>query len=345
LAGVIHFALHPTKIIGRGGSAIAAMQNALKLGARAVDLSLTGRMVESVETVFRGRRDTVRLAVAALLGRGHILLEDIPGVGKTTLARALAQTLGLGFRRIQFTSDLLPSDVLGVSIFNPRTGDFETRSGPIFTQIVLADEINRAPPRTQSGLLEAMQEGRVTIDERTYDLPRPFLVIATQNPLEQHGTYDLPESQLDRFLMRLSIGYPDPEEEREILLRNGRAGFEVELEPVVGAEQLIALQEEVDRVHADSSLVDYTMELVAATRRHPALRVGVSTRGAIALFRAARAYALVEGRRFLIPDDVQRLVVPCFAHRVVPASGLGAGPTDAVAEVLDEIVGRVAVPV
>jgi MoxR-like ATPase len=321
------------------------MQKHLKVASSDSRRPVIEEILDSVETVFRGKRETVRLAVAALLARGHILLEDIPGVGKTTLARALAQTIGLGFRRIQFTSDLLPSDVLGVTVFNPRTGEFETRPGPIFTHVVLADEINRAPPRTQSGLLEAMQEGRVTIDETTYDLPRPFLVIATQNPLEQHGTYDLPESQLDRFLMRLSIGYPEAADEREILLGNVDSEAAAELEPVVGPEELLRLHEEVDRVHADGSIVDYAMELVAATRRDPRLRVGVSTRGAIALFRAARAWALVEGRRFLIPDDIRRLVVPCCAHRVLPASGSAARSPTAAAEVLEEIVARVRVPV
>jgi MoxR-like ATPase len=303
--------------------------------------------LDSVETVFRGKRETVRLALAALLARGHILLEDIPGVGKTTLARALAQTLGLGFRRVQFTSDLLPSDVLGVSIFNPRSGEFETRPGPIFTHVVLADEINRAPPRTQSGLLEAMQEGRVTIDDQTYELPRPFLVIATQNPLEQHGTYHLPESQMDRFMMRISIGYPEPADEREILLgRSGSGADAVELEAVLDSPRLLKLQHQVDLVHADESIVDYTMELVTATRRHPGLRMGASTRGAIALFRAARAYALVDGRGYLVPDDVRRLVVPCLSHRVVPAGGgAGGGSYDGAGALLEDVVEQVAAPV
>jgi MoxR-like ATPase len=324
------------------------MLNALPARGETVDLRLLGTLADEVETVFRGKRETVRLAVAALLARGHLLFEDVPGVGKTTLARALTAALGLEFRRIQFTSDLLPSDVLGVSVYNPRTHEFETRPGPIFTHVVLGDEINRAPPRTQSGLLEAMQEGRVTIDDRTYDLPRPFLVMATQNPLEQHGTYPLPESQLDRFLMRLSIGYPDPAEERAVLLQAAGSADPLDrVRPVLGPAQVLALQEQVDAVHADPSLVDYLMGIVTATRTDPRLRIGASTRAAIALFRAARGYALVDGREFLVPDDVSRLVVPCLAHRLLPV-GASAATGEAYGEavaVLEEIVASVEVPV
>jgi len=324
------------------------MLNALPNAAESVDLRLLDRLVDQVETVFRGKRETVRLSLAALLARGHVLFEDIPGVGKTTLARAMTAALGLEFRRIQFTSDLLPSDVLGVSIYNPRTHEFETRPGPIFTNVVLADEINRAPPRTQSGLLEAMQEGRVTIDERSYDLPRPFLVMATQNPLEQHGTYPLPESQLDRFLMRLSIGYPDADEERSVLLQSVGAGDPVErIRPVLDAGRVLALQDQVERVHADESIVDDLMAIVQATRREPRLRAGASTRAAIGLFRAARGYALVEGRDFLVPDDVRRLVVPCLAHRLLPigaSSPTGEAYEESVA-VLEAIMDAIPVPV
>lgn len=324
------------------------MPNTLHDEAPPIDLRPVDRLLASVETAFRGKRETVRMAVAALLARGHILLEDVPGVGKTTLARSLAQALGASFRRIQFTSDLLPSDVLGAVVYNPNTHEFSVRPGPIFSEVVLADEINRAPPRTQSGLLEAMEEGRVTIDDRTLPLPRPFLVIATQNPLEQHGTYPLPESQLDRFLMRLSIGYPEAGEEREILLAGGRGGNAVEeVVPVLDAERVLALQARAERIHADPAIVDYLMRIVQATRESPRLRAGASTRGSIALLRAAKGYALVDGRSFLTPDDVQRMVIPCLAHRVLPAA-LSSASTDARSEaeaVLERIVASIPVPV
>jgi MoxR-like ATPase len=305
-------------------------------------------LVEMVETVFHGKRSVVRLSVAALLARGHILFEDIPGVGKTTLARALAATSGLNFRRVQFTSDLLPSDVLGVSVYNPQTATFETRTGPIFTNIVVADEINRAPPRTQGGLLEAMQEGRVTIDERTHELPRPFLVMATQNPLEHHGTYPLPESQLDRFLMRLTIGYPSEDAERRILLESVGTDDPVEsLEPVLTPGEVLALQSKVEEVHADPSLVDYLMQIVRATREDARLRMGASPRSSVGLFRAARAYAIVSGRDYIVPDDIQTMIVPCLAHRLLPASAAAstAEAHDEAAALLDSILSDIPVPV
>jgi MoxR-like ATPase len=313
-----------------------------------VEIRDLARIVTAVEGVFHGKREVVRLALAALIARGHVLFEDIPGVGKTTLARALARALGLTFRRIQFTSDLLPSDILGVTIYNPRTAEFETRPGPLFTNIVVADEINRAPPRTQSGLLEAMQEGRVTIDEQTFALPRPFLVMATQNPLEHHGTYPLPESQLDRFLMRLTIGYPDETAERRILAESVGDEDRVEsLQPVLPARALLALQSMVERVHVDDAVVDYLMALITATRSHPRLRLGASPRAAIGLFRAARAFALVEGRDFVMPDDVSRLAVPGLAHRVLPhgRASASAEAHEEGAAVIEEILRETAVPV
>lgn len=312
------------------------------------DLDLLDRLVDEVEVVFHGKREVVRLAVAALLARGHILFEDVPGVGKTTLANALARTLSLGFRRIQFTSDLLPTDVLGVSVYNPSSTEFETRPGPVFTNVVLADEINRAPPRTQSGLLQAMQEGRVTIDDETFDLPQPFMVMATQNPLEHHGTYPLPESQLDRFLMRLTIGYPDREAERRIILESTEIETLLDrIDPILSPEQVLVLQEQVEEIRVDGSLVDYLMEIVRSTREEPRLQMGVSPRGAIALFRAARAHALVDGRDYLVPDDIQRLTVPCLAHRLLP-TGLTAATADAhdeAARIVEDLRDEVPVPV
>lgn len=311
-------------------------------------LELLDHLVQEVETVFHGKREVVRLALAALLARGHILFEDVPGVGKTTLAHALAKALGLTFRRIQFTSDLLPSDVLGVSVYNPRTAEFETRTGPIFTNVVLADEINRAPPRTQSGLLEAMQEGRVTIDDKTHDLPKPFLVMATQNPLEHHGTYPLPESQLDRFLMRITIGYPGREAERRILTESASVEPVMDrLRAVLSHEQVIQLQSRVEEVEVDEAIVDYLMTVVERTRTSTHLRIGVSPRGAIALFRASRAFALTHGRTYLVPDDVRDLVIPCLAHRIMPTGATG-GTLDAhedAARVLDDILEEVEAPV
>jgi MoxR-like ATPase len=311
-------------------------------------LALLDQLMGQVETVFHGKREVIRLALASLLAGGHILFEDVPGVGKTTLSHALARALGLGFRRVQFTSDLLPSDVLGVSVFDPRTGEFDVRPGPIFTHVVLADEINRAPPRTQSGLLEAMQEGRVTIDDRTFDLPRPFLVMATQNPLEHHGTYPLPESQLDRFLMRITVGYPDPEAERRILSESSAAEPPVDrLRSVLTREQVLQLQDRVDEVVLDPAILDDLMAIVQRTRTSARLRMGVSPRGAIALHRAARAYALTQGRTYLVPSDVRDLVVPCLAHRVVPAGGAAGTPDghEEAARVLEGILAELEVPV
>ena len=264
----------------------------------------------------RGKADVVRLSLVCLLAKGHLLIEDVPGVGKTTLAQALARSVACGFHRLQFTSDMLPSDVLGVTIYNAQTQAFEFKAGPIFTNFLLADEINRATPKTQSALLEAMNEQQVTVDSRSWPLARPFMVIATQNPVEHHGTYPLPESQLDRFLMRLRIGYPDSASEREIL-RNVDGYLTVSAQPVLSADDVLELQASVHRVTVDDALVDYMLAIVERTRAHESLMLGVSPRGAQALFRATQALALLEGRDYAIPDDVKRLAVPVFAHRVV----------------------------
>lgn len=274
---------------------------------------------QTIESVIRGKSEAVHLAIVTLLAGGHLLVEDVPGVGKTTLAQTIARSLDCSFQRIQFTSDLLPSDIVGVSVYNQHLGEFEFKPGPIFANIILADEINRTTPKTQSSLLEAMAEGRTTIENQTYDLPRPFLVLATQNPIEHHGTYPLPESQLDRFLMRVRMGYPSAAEEKEILRQHAAATNRHPLErirPVMSGEDVLDLQEEIKNVRVDESLLDYLMEIVAATRKSELLELGVSPRGSLALHRAAQALAFTEDRAYCIADDIKRLVVPVFAHRV-----------------------------
>jgi MoxR-like ATPase len=281
-----------------------------------------------------------------LLARGHLLIEDVPGVGKTTLAQGLARIAACGFQRLQCTSDMLPGDILGVTVYNAKSGEFEFRRGPIFTNFLLADEINRATPKTQSALLEAMNERQMTVDGVTYPMAEPFMVVATQNPVEHHGTYPLPESQLDRFLMRLRIGYPAAESEREIL-RNGRAPqAQVSAAVLTGAE-LIETQAAVERISVDEALVGYMLEIVGRTREHEGLALGVSPRGAQALYRASQALALVEGRGYVLPDDIKRLTVPVFAHRVVlnQRASLAARSTEAAELVLNEILRQVEVPI
>jgi len=275
------------------------------------------KLHRSVVRVIRGKADIVDLVIAALLARGHVLLEDVPGVGKTTLAAAVARSLDLLFRRIQFTSDTLPSDLIGVSVYRKEREEFEFIRGPLFANVILADEINRATPRTQSALLEAMSEGAVTVDGVRMELPVPFLVIATQNPVEATGTYELPESQMDRFLMRLSMGYPGREEEHE-LLRNGGIEKELgDLSPILNAGELRELQRLVDRVHVDESLRAFLLDVVENTRQAPELLLGVSTRGALAWQASARALALLRGRAFLTPDDLLETAVPVLAHRIL----------------------------
>ncbi|RMH40412.1 MAG: MoxR family ATPase [Deltaproteobacteria bacterium] len=303
-------------------------------------------IVANVSRAIRGKPEAIRLALTALLARGHLLIEDIPGVGKTTLARALARSLGGTFRRIQFTSDLLPSDIVGVSIYDPDEHTFEFRKGPIFANVVLADEINRTTPRTQSALLEAMSDGHVSVDDRTHPLEQPFLVLATQNPAEQFGTYPLPESQMDRFLLRIRIGYPDAATEREILKTRRAVDPVEELEPVIDHATILALQASVEHVSVDDKLIDYALRVVHETRSSPALAIGVSTRGAIAWHRAAQAFALVEGRHYCIPDDFKQLALPALAHRVVLAAAqesIGRARDEAEAAIA-EILARIPVP-
>jgi len=284
---------------------------------------LVRRLEDNVGRCVIGKPEAVRLAVVGLLARGHLLIEDVPGVGKTTLAAALARSIGGKFQRIQFTSDMLPSDILGVSIWEPEVGEFVFKPGPLFANIVLADEINRTTPKTQSSLLEAMNEARVSLDHSTYPLPAPFMVLATQNPREYEGTYPLPESQLDRFLLRIRIGYPGTPDEKAIL--RGAAVLPESLAAVLGDTEVLALQAEVERVRAEDSVLDYLMAVVSATRTSPLLSLGVSPRGSLALLRAAQAAALVDGRDYLVPDDVKGLAVAALAHRVIPKNGGGHG--------------------
>ena len=296
--------------VSSGGSVVPAPLSSTDIGA-------VRKLEDAIATVVRGKPEAIRAAVVSLLSRGHLLIEDIPGVGKTTLARALAAALGGTFRRIQFTSDLLPSDIVGVSVYDQHGKAFELKRGPIFANVVLADEINRTTPRTQSALLEAMSEGQVSIDDTTHPLETPFMVIATQNPAEHYGTYPLPESQMDRFLLRIALGYPNRGVERE-LLRNRAGGDPVNrLTSVVDLGTVRALQDGVESIRVDDALLDYAMTIIEETRRHPSIAVGVSTRGALAWYRAAQGAALAAGRDFVVPDDLKLLAVPCLAHRLV----------------------------
>ncbi|MBM3735766.1 MAG: MoxR family ATPase [Acidobacteria bacterium] len=300
---------------------------------------------DSLASVIRGKPGAVRLATVCLFAKGHLLIEDVPGVGKTTLAQALARSVRCRFHRIQFTADMLPSDVLGVTVYNAHTGEFEFKQGPVFTNILLADEINRATPKTQSALLEAMNELQVTIDGRSHPLDPPFMVVATQNPVEHHGTYPLPESQLDRFLMRIEVGYPDMASERQIL-RGAPARSLAQAAPVLNADEVVWIQEQVQRVAVEEALVDYILAIVEKTRTHPELSLGVSPRGAQALFRAVQSLALVLGRDYAIPDDVKQLAGPLFAHRLVlnARTAFSRRDPEAAARIIADILTQVDVP-
>jgi MoxR-like ATPase len=301
----------------------------------------------ALRRVIRGKDDVVRLALVAVIARGHLLIEGVPGVGKTTLAQALARAIDCSFQRIQFTSDMLPSDVVGISIYSAMEQKFEFKPGPVFANVVLADEINRTTPKTQSALLEAMNEGQITVDSTSHILPQPFLVIATQNPVEHHGTYPLPESQMDRFLIRARMGYPEAGSERQILRAEaGTAQLEA-LQPVLTAADVVAMQQEATKVKVDESLVEYTLEIVKRTRESEYLSLGVSPRGSLMLYRAAQALAFVDNRNFATPDDFKQLASAVFAHRVVPNARYSTTlkKTDQAEQIVREIVDSVAVPV
>jgi MoxR-like ATPase len=302
---------------------------------------------KALRRVIRGKDDVVRLALVSIFARGHLLIEGVPGVGKTTLGQALARAVDCTFQRVQFTSDMLPSDVLGISIYSALEQEFEFKRGPVFTNVLLADEINRTTPKTQSALLEAMNEGQVTVDSHSYALPQPFLVIATQNPVEHHGTYPLPESQLDRFLMRVRMGYPDAAAEREILRAEAGADRLHDMRPVLSGADVLEMQDAVRHIRVDESLVSYALEIVKRTRESEYLLLGVSPRGAQALYRAAQAMAFLDGRGFCTPQDFKSLAVPVFAHRVGINGGYAstAKKSEQSDQVLKEIVESVSVPV
>ncbi|HLM59247.1 MAG TPA: MoxR family ATPase [Pyrinomonadaceae bacterium] len=315
-----------------------------------VEFDPTGKinlLQAEIERVIKGKSETVKLALVALLAKGHLLIEDVPGIGKTTLANALARALDLSFHRVQFTSDLLPSDVIGLSIYNQRSEHFEWNAGPIFSNIVLADEINRATPKTQSALLEAMAEEQITVEGVSRPLPLPFMVIATQNPTEHHGTYPLPESQLDRFMLRLHVGYPNIADEREILRDRERENPLKYVRSVMSQEDILELQQRVSEVRVDEALIDYLLNIVALTRSSDVIELGISPRGTLALFRSAQAIALIEGRDYCIADDIKRLILPVFAHRIIVNSrqtGNKRQSTQAE-QILREILLKVQVPI
>jgi MoxR-like ATPase len=289
--------------------------------ATPVDMSFVSprvnNLIENIETIIFGKHEVIKLCVVGLLARGHLLIEDIPGIGKTTLAQALARSIDCSFNRIQFTSDMLPSDILGVSVLNPRTSEFDFRQGPIFANVVLADEVNRTPPKTQSALLEAMSEFQISVDGKARQLAKPFMVLATQNPIEYEGTYTLPEAQLDRFLLRIEIGYPGEEDELRIMRRYDTMAALDAMRPVLSAQDVIGLQAQAVRVHVDGAVARYMRAIIQATREHPAIRLGGSPRGALALFESCQALAMVDGRDYVTPGDVKKMTVPVLSHRIL----------------------------
>ncbi len=297
---------------------------------------------ERIDSIIKGKQSAVKMAIVTLLGRGHLLIEDVPGVGKTTLAFTLAKATNCSFQRIQFTSDMLPTDIIGVSIYNPDTKNFEFKQGPIFANIVLADEINRTSPKTQSALLEAMNERRVSVDRKTYTLPEPFMVIATQNPIEYHGTFPLPESQLDRFMMHIKLGYPGHEDEKQALLGQSSLEFLENMQPVITADEIHRMQREVDDVRVDNSLLDYLVAIITETRNNDRIRLGASTRGAQFLLKAAKANAYYEGRDYVVPEDIKDLVPTVLGHRLILKARTSIYDAELI---MKEILERIPVPV
>jgi MoxR-like ATPase len=320
------------------------------LGDETTDVvELSGRMADlrtSIEKVIRGKTQVVDFALVALFSEGHLLIEDVPGVGKTMLAQAVARSLDATFRRVQFTSDLLPSDIIGVSVFNPANSEFEFKQGPLFANVVLADEINRSTPKTQSALLEAMNDRQASVDNITHLLPRPFLVLATQNPVEHHGTYPLPESQLDRFLMCVRMGYPDEESEKQILRSQQRSHPIDDVEPILSCDEVRRIQKQVREIRVDEALSDYLVRIASASRSSDELTLGISPRGTLLLQRAAQAHALLDGRSYMVPDDIKAVAVPVLAHRVVPRSraSVGGGRGREAETILSGILDTVPVP-
>ncbi len=310
-------------------------------------LERAARLESAVKSIIRGKDEVVRMALVAIFARGHLLIEGVPGVGKTTLGQAIARAIDCQFQRIQFTSDMLPSDVVGISIYSAADQKFEFKHGPVFTNVLLADEINRTTPKTQSALLEAMNEHQVTIDAFSHQLPQPFVVIATQNPVEHHGTYPLPESQLDRFLLRVRMGYPSAASEKQILRAEAGAARLEEVEPVLTGDEVVALQDEVKNITVDESLIDYTLQIVQKTRDSEHLSLGVSPRGSLMLYRAAQAMAMLEGRNFCVPEDFKSLATPTFAHRVVVHARYSSSlrRSEQSEEIIRNIVESVHVPI
>jgi MoxR-like ATPase len=303
-------------------------------------------LVDNIEMVIYGKREVIELCVVGLLARGHVLIEDIPGIGKTTLAQGLARSINCTFTRIQFTSDMLPSDILGVSILDTQKRDFEFREGPIFAHIVLADEVNRTPPKTQSALLEAMSEFHVSVDGRTRMLPKPFMVMATQNPVEYEGTYHLPEAQMDRFLLRVGIGYPNDVDELRIMRRHSPQHALDAMKPVLDAVEVERLQDIANEVRVEDSVARYMLDIVQATREHPDVRLGISPRGSLALYEATQAFALLSGRDYVTPGDVKRMAAPVLAHRLLvrPKDGSRSGSSEDRENVVDEILAGISIP-